>query len=147
MTSNLVIPCHWDLKVLEELEQQNDSLAFNGIKITDFYGALAGEAIGNGRCPKKVKNITREEALVFREKAARKGFRFNYLLNSSIPLATNPGDLEVYRYLDWIVHDFNPDALVIASRDLMSLVRKRYGDIPIHVSTIARVSSDRKSVV
>jgi collagenase-like PrtC family protease len=43
------------------------------------------------------------------------------------------------KYLSWIVDDFNANALVIASNDLMKLVRKEYRDAEIFVSTIAGV--------
>ncbi len=141
--SNLVVPCHWNYEVLETLAQQNRENATNNIAISDMYGALAGEAIGNGRSPNKVTQLKREEAIRFKEAVHSKGIHFNYLLNNSLPFATKPSMEAVREYTDWIVNDFKPDALVIASLDLMKMVRSFYGEISIHVSTIAGVQTSR----
>lgn len=137
--SNLVVPCHWDYEVLEALAQQNREISGTNLAVTNMYGALSGEAIGNGRSQNKILKIARDDAKRFGQAVRTKGIRFNYLLNNSIPFGTKPNEDRVREYIDWIVYEFKPDALVIASPDLMNIIRRNYGDIPIHISTIAGV--------
>lgn len=139
--THIVVPCHWDYGVLDILAKQNERYIDNNINVTDMYGALAGEPIGNGRSQNKITKLNRQEAIAFRNRVREKGIQFNYLLNNSIPFANNPSTEKVYEYLDWIIEKFIPDGLLIASKDLMKMVRERYGSIPIHVSTIAGVTS------
>jgi collagenase-like PrtC family protease len=139
--TQLVVPCHWDYNVLDILAKQNADYKEQQIGVTDMYGGLPGESIGNGRSPNKVARLTRTDAITFRKAVEERKIKFNYLLNNSLPFTNSPSMQQVHEYLDWIVGEFKPDALVIASKDLMKIVRERYGSIPIHISTIAGISS------
>lgn len=136
--TQLTIPCHWDLKVLDQIASLP---AEKGIFVGEIYGSLAkGGPVGHGRSSGAVKDISREEAIEFRSRAKDLGINFTYLLNA--PWKANQ-DVQVQKeldeYLNWILKEFKPDALTVSTTDLMAEIRKRDQDIAIHISTIAGV--------
>ena len=136
---NLNIPCHWDRSVLGDV--LNQSTNSKGIIITEMYGCLASGVIGHGRDPNTVFSIGIDEALEFREYVKECKIKFSYLLNTPFSTIRIKSDLvEIERYIEWIGKEFKPDAVVIASYELMKVFRNKFRDLPIHVSTIARVS-------
>ena len=131
----LTIPCHWDKDIIKEiLEQQGD------VMITEVYGALAdGGPVAHGRAKNSVKNISREDAIDFRKWLSDKGINFTYLLNAPFKFRDKQHEEDVRDYISWILNELRPDALTIASLDLMKFVREIDPTINIHISTVAGV--------
>ena len=60
----LSIPCHWNKQVFTEVMEQN--LESADVKIAAVYGALAQGPIAHGRMPNSVPNVTKKDALDFK---------------------------------------------------------------------------------
>ena len=136
----LTIPCHWDEKVINKIDTLPRD---NGVVVGEVYGALAkGGPVGHGRSSESVVNTSVEDALKYRDFLRSKGMKLTYLLNAPFKMK---GDAEskklLHEYLDWILNGLRPDALTIASLELMEEVRKFDQEIGIHISTIAGVRS------
>lgn len=139
---SITIPCHWNGPVLEEVSSANPT-AITPVK--EIYGALPnGGPVKHGRSPDAVVQVTRDDAVRFREKCRQENISFTYLLNAPFNFNGDPGLVkEVDEYIDWIAQDLKADAVTVSSRDLMKHVRSRCPDLPIHISTIAGVRNER----
>ena len=139
MKTIITIPCHWKKKILNEVVKQN--LTSNDIFIAEIYGTLAKSPTGHGRSPDSVPNITSKYAINFRKKVASFGLKFTYLLNAPFSFKENENKKEVEDYIKWVIDDFKPDALTVASHELMCFIRKNYPKISINISTVAGVEN------
>ncbi len=141
MTSELIIPCHWNWEVMQQILE--NPISKNGIPVTEAYGVLAsGGAVGHGRAVSTVPFVENTEAINFRLKLAKLGIRFTYLLNAPYGMEENAsGRQQLDEYLAWIFNEMKPDAVMISSHDLMRYVRDNYPEIQIHVSTIAGIKT------
>jgi collagenase-like PrtC family protease len=139
--TELTIPCHWNYATISQILAQ-ENLA-NNIRVSEVYGVLAqGGPVGHGRKPDSVAQVTPEEAIDYRRALGELGIRFSYLLNAPFSLRDNPVKKEALdAYLEWVLTEFQPDALTISSYELMRYVRSYDPKIPIHVSTIAGVKT------
>lgn len=133
----LTIPCHWDKSVIETVKRQQESV--QGVEVKEIYGALAKEVVRHGRSPESVPGVTREGAVKFRKFTKDKGFRFVYLLNAPFNFDSAKTKKQVEAYLDWIMNEFQAEALMISSHELMRFVRELYPEVKIYISTIAGV--------
>ena len=142
MSSKLAIPCHWNKELLEKIVKINEE--FSDVKIDEIYGALADGPVKHGRMPNSVINVSREDAINFRNFVKEKEIKFVYLLNASFTF--KDCDLkETKNYLNWIINVFKADALMVTSHDLMKFIRLNYSlDIPIYISTIAGIKSAKE---
>lgn len=138
--SAITIPCHWNEIILEKIIKNNNSAI---TPVTEIYGALAnGDPIGHGRSPDSVVSINKDKAKDFKQKCNQNKINFTYLLNAPFNESNNSeSKKKVDEYLDWIIKDFQADALTISSHELMIHVRSRYPEIPIHISTIAGIKN------
>lgn len=136
----LIIPCHWDKEVIDKIITQNNHAS---AKVTEVYGVLAeGGPIGHGRSPDSVVKVTRQNAIKFRKYLKKIGLRFTYLLNAPFRFNKNSQDIKVLdSYLNWILGEVKPDALIISSYKLMKYVRLFDIEVPIYISTIAGVKN------
>lgn len=140
-TPELTIPCHWDRKLIEEIE--------GGVKLEDrlgikeVYGSLPSTPMGHGRASKSVKNVTKEEAIDFRLFLKQREINFVYLFNAPFKFKDEGHRKEVDEHIQWVLGEFCPDALTITSRELMGRVRSFDKNIPIHISTIAGVKDSK----
>lgn len=135
--TKLTIPCHWNKKIIKTIKQQQGSSL--DIEIKEVYGVLAKEVVSHGRSPESVPHVTRMEAVNFRKFIKNQGFQFVYLLNAPFTFDSVKTRKQVEAYLDWVINEFQADALMISSHELMKLVRKLYPDVRIYISTIAGV--------
>jgi collagenase-like PrtC family protease len=138
MTSYLTTPCHWNLQILKEILDQKEG---KGIMFKEMYGVLPNAPIGHGRSPSVLKSLDEYEIYQFRRKLKENNIDFAYLLNSPFSkkeLAENKK--ETLEYIKWILDKVNPDSLIIASFDVMEIVRE-ISEIPITISTIARIKN------
>ena len=137
--AGLTIPCHWDKQVIEKIVSQQGDL-----KVTEVYGALSeGGPVGHGRSKDSVKNVSKDEAVVFREWLAAMGLDFTYLLNAPFKFTDEKQKEDVKDYIRWVTGELKPNAVTVTSLELMELVRQMDAGIDIHISTIASVRNDR----
>lgn len=140
--TKITIPCHWDRKVIDEITSYPVE---NNIAVGEVYGVLAkGGPVGHGRSSNAVVQISHEDAIDFREYISDKGLTFSYLLNAPFQMKDNPNlrhDLD--KYLNWVLGEMKPDAVTIASLELMREVREKDKNVGIHISTIAGVKNAR----
>ena len=93
----LNIPTNFDPRLIE---------AVADFPVDTVYGKLQRDIIGGGRPSQALPDISRDEVTDHIRLVHEKGFKFNYLLNSSCigNLASSQDfDLVFRRYLDWIV--------------------------------------------
>lgn len=136
--AQITIPCHWDRDTISKITDRN--LAESEMKVAETYGVLpSGGPVGHGRIPESVAQISSEDAINFRKFCEQKGLEFVYLLNAPFEFTNDQQRLELDNYLDWILHEFKPDGLTIASLPLMKYIRERDPNIEIHASTIAGI--------
>lgn len=135
--AKLVIPCHWDKTVLDKIIASNK--IGSNTEVVEVYGVLQKGPVGHGRTPGAVPYISAIEAEGFCRYVHSFGLKFAYLLNAPFDFKSKEHEAEVRRYIEWIVERFGADSLVIASTELMGLVREMYPNIPLCISTIAGV--------
>ncbi len=135
--TEITIPCHWDKNIINQIAVNNKK----DIAVKEVYGALSGGGpVGHGRSRKSVIFISRKKAEEFRQYLKKQDIRFTYLLNAPFEFNnTEKQRSELRDYLNWILLKLKPDALTIASLELMEYVRQMNPDISIHISTIAGV--------
>ncbi|MFH1325198.1 MAG: U32 family peptidase [archaeon] len=134
--SSLTIPCHWDPQVLKQILGQRGN---QGIELREVYGVIPRAPIGHGRNPSMLKPLEETEIHKFIGLLKENKINFAYLLNSPFAKEKIKENYSGIRnYIEWILAEIKPDSLVISSREVMDLVRE-FSDIPITVSTIARV--------
>jgi len=138
--TSLIIPCLWSEELLTAV--QSVSGAYDDIEIGEMYGAVSGESVGHGRPTYAVPEISRVNALKYRRSVNKTGLKYTYLLNAPFRMS-KASERSVLDYLDWVVNDFGADSVMISSYDLMEVVRKRFPQIPIFISSIAGVASVR----
>lgn len=135
----ITIPCHWNKQVIEEI-LSND--APEGMPVAEVYGALAlGGPIGHGRSSEAVVQVSKDAALEYREFIRSKNISFTYLLNAPFNFDKQVDQQKLDQYLHWVLNDLQPDAVTIASHELMRYVRDIDAKIPIHISTIAGIKN------
>ena len=137
--TKIIIPCHWNKKLLSKIVANN--LQFADIKVKEIYGSLAKGIIRHGRDPNSVVSITKKDAINFKKYANSLGINFIYLLNAPFNFNKYKEKDKIQNYLDWIVNKFKADALMVASYDLMKFIRIIYPDIPIYISTVAGIKN------
>ncbi len=138
--TGITIPSHWKSEVLEEIVENNRLR--DDIGVVEVYGALAeGGPVGHGRISKAVVDVSRQDAVKFRAFVKKKNIAFTYLLNAPFSFSSKWIRCETDRYLEWIFSELQPDAVTIASLELMERVREINLNIEIHISTIAGVKT------
>lgn len=141
--SKIIIPCYWNKEILKKIVQINKQS--DSIKIKEIYGSLAKSPIGHGRSPSSVVNVGKDNALDFRNYTRTLGLDFIYLLNAPFSFKNCHEKDAAKNYLDWVINEFNPDALMIASYELMKFIRLNYSsNIRIYISTVAGVKNARQ---
>lgn len=135
---NITIPCHWNKRIVDQILDLGS--LYSNTKVTEIYGTLARGPIGHGRAPDMVPDVSKEYAVDFRKYIKKKGLQFVYLINAPLSFESSFFDqAPVERYLDWIINCFGADALMVTSHDLMELIRAKFSEVPIYISTIAGI--------
>jgi collagenase-like PrtC family protease len=138
--STLIAPCHFDKDVADFIADENNKM--NDLQVSELYGAVSNEVVRHGRAREAVKNISRKEAVEFRDYLDDKGIGFIYLLNAPFNFDNSKETrIKVEEYLDWIVNEVQAEAVTISSHDLARFVRDRYESLKIYISTISAVGS------
>ncbi len=143
--SYLSIPCHWSESIISTVMNVKP---VRNIDVSDVYGVMAdGGPVGHGRSRNSVVAISKERAVEFRSFLKHNGLRFIYLLNAPFRFEGNAEQKQsLDSYLGWIIEDLDPDAVMIASHELMRYVRAINEQTPIHISTIAGVRNKKDLV-
>lgn len=134
----LTIPCHWNKQTLNKINKMN--IASSDIRVAEIYGTLAKSPIGHGRSPKSVPNVKKEHAINFKKYINHIGLKFSYLTNAPFSFKGKP-EKNVTNYLSWIIKKLEPEAMTIASHDLIKYIRNNYPLVKINVSTIAGIKN------
>src|SRR3990172_10429297 len=137
-STQLTVPCHWNKEIVNQIVSIPQT---EGIGVGEIYGAMAnGGPVGHGRAAESVVAISLQEAIDFRTFADSQGLRFTYLLNAPFKAKSDSESRkELQRYLNWVLNELKPNAVTIASLDLMREVRHIDQNVEIHISTIAGV--------
>lgn len=139
MQTGLNIPCHWNQNVMAEILDR--TVPHEGLPVLETYGALPGSPFGHGRVDRLIPATSLDTAMAFRHFLRERHVALTYVLNAPhLPDGNRPA---MDAYLSWLVRELQPDALIIASHELMRYVREKDPEIPIHVSTVAAVRTSR----
>ncbi len=76
--TELTIPCHWDKAVLDDICTMNDMPENHGVRVVSMYCAIPNNTFGSGRSPNSIANVSRDEAVEFRNYVRGKNLHFNY---------------------------------------------------------------------
>lgn len=108
---------------------------------------LPSHVVGGGRPTAAVPKVTQEEAEDFIKSAQEKGFSFNYLFNA--PCLDAREFKEEWRkqfleHLDWVL-SLDIKEVTVSVPYLIEVMKKRYPDLKVCVSSYARVNSLRRA--
>ncbi|MCD6229940.1 MAG: U32 family peptidase [Candidatus Diapherotrites archaeon] len=122
---NISAPTNWDLKLINFTEKLNKEKSCK-IKTAEFYGSLKKSITGSANAPELLKsNISKEHVEKFIKESKKKGFDFNYVINSSC--LGNKEYLkktrkEILDYLNWI-ESTGASYVTVANPFIMDLVK------------------------
>lgn len=129
------IPCFWDINEVREI--LNFQSGSNNC-ISEIYGSLPNSPLPHGRTSDSVIQITRDQALIFRQQLQELDIKFTYLLNGPVS-SKEIESSEVIVFLDWLLNKFKPDSITITSLPLMKMVREMDSNVGINISTITGI--------
>lgn len=128
------VPTNWQDDLLPKL---------NHHEITEVYGKLARDFIGGGRPSYAIQHISKRQTARHIDLILKAGLKFNYLLNATClgnKEWTRDGQKQIRALLDWIA-SIGVEKVTITVPYLLELVKKRYPQFEVSVSTSAGVNS------
>ncbi len=114
--------------------------------VHELYGKLTSDYFGGGRPSFYLPAIGPQELSAFVKKTHDKGMEFNYLLNASTMgnmEYTSEGQREINRLLGWL-NEIKIDSVTVANVFFLKLVKKRYPNIRVRVSSHRYTDNPRK---
>jgi len=135
------IPCNWDPGLLDALDE------FPRERIADIFGMVPSHVAGGGRPAAAMPKVSMEDARRYIADATSRGYVFNYLFNAPCLDArefTDAWRTSFLEHLDWAVES-GARAVTIAVPYLIEVVKQRYPDIHISVSSYARVAAPHRA--
>lgn len=136
----LKIPCNWDEALIDKYAHHTE--------VRSLYGKMDKDLIGGGRPTKIVQSLSKEDTERYIQKAVEAGFEFNYLLNSAClgnTVFTRQWKAEMIELLDWVVST-GAQRVTVALPYLVQMIKKRYPNLKITVSSFARVNTVKKAL-
>jgi collagenase-like PrtC family protease len=114
--------------------------------VHELYGKLTADYFGGGRPSFYLPVIGRQELADYVKKTHDKGMEFNYLLNASTMSNmeyTSEGQREINRLLGWL-NEIKIDSVTVANVFFLKLVKKRFPNIKVRVSSHRYTDNPRK---
>jgi collagenase-like PrtC family protease len=131
------VACSFDDDLLEGLEPY---------PVHELYGKLTSDYFGGGRPSFYLPIVGMRELAQFVKKTHDKGMEFNYLLNASTMgnmEYTSKGQREINRLLGWL-NEIEIDSVTVANVFFLKLIKKRYPNIKVRVSSHRYTDNPRK---
>lgn len=114
--------------------------------VYELYGKLTSDYFGGGRPSFYLPAVDRVKLADFVRKTHEKGLEFNYLLNASTMgnmEYTSEGQREINRLLGWL-NEIKIDSVTVANVFFLKLVKNRYPNIKVRVSSHRYTDNPRK---
>ncbi|OHD66175.1 MAG: hypothetical protein A2176_08005 [Spirochaetes bacterium RBG_13_51_14] len=114
--------------------------------VYELYGKLTSDYFGGGRPSFYLPSIGKNELERYVKKTHEKGLEFNYLLNASSMgnmEYTIEGQREINRMLGWL-NEIKIDSVTVANVFFLKLIKKRYPNIKVRVSSHRYTDNPRK---
>jgi collagenase-like PrtC family protease len=130
----LNVPTNFDPRLIE---------AIAGFPVDAVYGKMQRDIIGGGRPSNALPEVSRDEVSEHIRLVHQKGFKFNYLLNSScIGNFASSADFDpaFRRYMDWIV-EIGADWVTVSIPYLIEIILRHYPSLKVSVSVFSHVDS------
>lgn len=121
--------------------------ALKGYPVVELFGKLREDAVGGGRAPYQLAQVSRKQLAAHVAQARRAGIDFNYLLNAAClgnREITRQGQKEIQQLLDWIC-DIGVASVTVATPLLLQLVKSRYSQLRVRISVFGGVDRVRKA--
>jgi len=140
---NYMIGNTWDFTLLDEIERLNDDYSELNVRISEIYGSLSDNPLGTARPDYRIPSMLVKKQKDFIQKAVDKNLIVNYTIN--IPCFGSLEHLkevenEFYDFVSRLV-DFGVQRFTITHPLIIMLVKRKFPNISIELSTIAHVSS------
>ncbi len=138
------IATNFDSDFLKEIGRLNKE--YSPSKIIEVFGSLPVSLTGSGRHPSGLPNISAHDFADHIKQVHGLELEFNYLMNS--PRPGNFYDIEWRKRLDQFIdylRKIGVDSITIADESLVRYVKKRFQDIPVHVSLITGIDTLKKA--
>lgn len=131
------IASNWDDELLEGLSKLNSK--YNN-KVIEVFGSSAYSFFGSANAG--IPDIGKNEIERKIKKAKLLGFKFNYLVNSSVcpKIETQEGLKKALDYFKWL-ESMKIDSVTIANEQLMDFVYNNFPKLKINVSIVARIKT------
>src|SRR4030042_1547813 len=134
----LRVGANWDIAFLD---------AVKGTSVDAGFGKLPFDIVGGARPGFVLPQVSRRDVERYIQACHERGLEFSYLLNA--PCLGNlqyskKGYGQLVELLEWI-EDAKADAVTVGMPYLIDLVRERFPQLKIKVSTTARVNTVRKA--
>ncbi len=135
---DFTVACNWDTRLLDSVDNKH---------IKSFFGQCTGDLIGGGRGSFLAPKKNQEQAIKYIKKAKALGFEFNYLINGAC--LNNQEFIREYHnqiinYLEW-VYSLDVDMVTVSMPFLIEIIRRRFPDLKICVSSWARIESPNRA--
>jgi collagenase-like PrtC family protease len=114
--------------------------------VYELYGKLTSDYFGGGRPSFYLPTIGKRELSDFVRKTHERGIEFNYLLNASSmgnTEYTSSGQREINRLMGWLA-EINVDSLTVANVFFLKLIKKRWPQFKVRVSSHRYTDNPRK---
>jgi len=115
--------------------------------VTELFGKLRTDAIGGGRAPYQLGQVSRRQLAAHVRHVRDAGIAFNYLLNASCMgnrEITRKGQKAINALLDWI-DDIGVTAVTVASPFMLQMVKARHPRLKVRISVFGGVDRVRKA--
>ncbi len=130
----LSIPSNWDIGLIHKIKKDN---------VEEIYGKLARDVIGGGRVSFILPQVSKESVRKYIATVHSYKLKFNYLLNSTClgnMEWSRRGQINICKLLDWL-QAVNVDSVTVSVSYLLQLIKKRYPEFKVNISTQAGVST------
>jgi collagenase-like PrtC family protease len=134
----LAVPTNWDEDLLNKINKE---------EVNEIYGKFEKDFIGGGRASLNLPVVSIKNAKQHIEKIHRRGWEFNYLINSTCLdnwEFTSFGQKKIRRLLDLLV-ELKVDSVTVAVPFLLKFIKKNYSKFKVYISTSAQVSSPERA--
>lgn len=117
-------------------------------KIFEFFGSPAFSFFGGATTYPRIKDVSLKEVEDNVRYVKENGFKFNYLINSSVfPEINSDEDLDkAIEYLNWIKR-LGPDIVTVGNEEVLDFVMKYFPEFKINLSIVLAIKSLERAEV
>lgn len=136
---SFTVPFNGDIELIRRLADFPEAY--------EVYGKMTSDAVGGGKNSFQTPFIGKKQIVEAIETAHKTGIKFNYLLNSSClgnSECSRRGNRKIIKLIDWVVGS-GADSVTVAVPWLLEVIKDKYPDFPVNISTLAGVATPEKA--